>query len=292
MPQPRSTARRRGGSARARAATRPRVAGGVVGGLAQGEPVGAEAAHAGILMASAITAAVSGQSGQALPGGPGRRGGLGAAGRIGDQRAQGGGEGRGVAGRNRLAGTFRHRLGGGAPGGGDEGQSAGQGLGQSHAVALEQRGRDREVGLPVEPLQGLGRHRARERDAVAETRCVDPVAQGGGTRRRPVEAAGDRERPVEIRQPGKRPNQHVVALARGHGADGEQPGMRALARHHPGGGGGAGLGDGDPRRRHAELGREQPGGVAARRDDTVGQRQGRALGGDQRRRRSGDRPVS
>ncbi len=264
-----------------------RVAGGAVGGLAQGEPVGAEAAHAvlgvGSLRAAATAAAVSGQSGRRRPAAQdaaaasARRAGSAMSAR---RRRRGRGRRR-AAPRGRRP---RHRLGGRTAGGGDEGQPAGEGFRERHAVALEQRGRDREVGLGIEPLERPRRHRAGQRDAGIEAGCGDLVAEGRGAIRCPVEAAGDRQRPVEVGERRERPHQDVVALARGDGPDREEPDRRAGPRHDPGGGGRAGLRDGDPLRRHAELGREQPGGVAARRHDAGRERQSPALARDQRRR--------
>ena len=86
--------------------------------------------------------------------------------------------------------------------------------------------------------------------------------------RRTVEAAGDGEPPLEVPQPGKRPHQNVVALARRDRADGKEPHRRAgafRARRRLG----PGLGDAEPVRGDIEIGRKQARREAARGDDVL-----------------------
>ena len=142
-------------------------------------------------------------------------------------------------------GRVRHGLGRGAAGRGDDRQAARHRLGQHHAVALVERRRDEDVGAVHRAAASVASStRAGERDAVRE-------AFGRDERRERASAAcgarssraGDGEPPLEIRQPGKRPHQDVVALARRDRADGKEPHRRSRCPVARGAGSVPGLGD-------------------------------------------------
>ena len=158
--------------------------------------------------------------------------------------------------------------------GGDDRKTAGQSLGDDHAVRLGARREHHQVCRGVAAVELGSRPRSREGNAVAEAVVQRAVTEPSNEGRVAVQAAHAHALPGQVHYGRQRTEQHVVTLAGGHRRDAKQ----GLTRRGPGceiGGVDAGLGDVHPLGgQPVQL--EQPAAAPfARRDDGGGSREDR-----------------
>jgi hypothetical protein len=150
--------------------------------------------------------------------------------------------------------------------GGDDRQTAGQGLGDDHPVGLGVRGEHEHVRAGVRAVEVGAGARSRKAHPVGQPAVAGAAADAVGERRGAIQAAHALAAPGQVRRRRQRIEQHVVPLVGRHRRDAQQ----RIARRGPGrevGGVDAGLGHVHPvGRQRIELLQPAPAPCAGRHD--------------------------